>query len=280
MENEDVYELQKILSKLGFFHNDEFTNYFGDKIKQAVIDFQNSVGIKADGIVGKDTFYHLNAKLKQIELLEKTNITLQLNDTGENVADLQSKLKELNFYEGEINGIYNETTMISVESFQKSRGLEPTGIAEQKTLLELYTLHNTYVAERNALSRREAANKLVEYAKQFLGVKYVWSGSTPKGFDCSGFTRYIFKAFGVDLEHSASSQFKSGEEVSKSDLQVGDLVFFSTYKPGPSHVGIYIGSNKFIHASSGSKKVVITDLNSSYYSRRYLGARRFNIKQE
>ncbi|NLM44170.1 MAG: hypothetical protein GX201_09205 [Clostridiales bacterium] len=278
MENDDIYELQKILSKLGFFHNEEFTNYFGDKTKQAVIDFQSSVGIKTDGIVGKDTFKHLNIKLKQNELLEKTNITLQLNDTGEDVADLQDKLKNLNFYEGDINGVYDESTKISVENFQKSRGLEPNGIAEQQTLLELYTLHNTYEADRAALIRREAGNKLVEYAKQFVGVKYVWAGSTPKGFDCSGFTKYIFNVFGVNLAHSASSQFKSGEKVSKSDLQVGDLVFFTTYKPGPSHVGIYIGSNKFIHASSGSKKVTITDLNSNYYSRRYLGARRYNIK--
>ena len=278
MTSPDVLELQEKLSKLGFFEGNEFTNYFGDKTKQAVLDFQKSIDIKVDGIVGKETAKYINMKIQQLILFEKTNRTLQLGDHGDIVADLQKKLTNLGFYEGEINGAYDELTKISIEKFQTDQGLEATGIAEQQTLIKLYTAYDRYEADRAALSRRTAGKQIVDYAKQYLGVKYKWAGSTPKGFDCSGFTQYIFKSFGVNLEHSASSQFNSGEKISKENLEPGDLVFFSTYKKGPSHVGIYVGSNQFIHASSGSKKIMITSLNSSYYLRRYLGARRYNVK--
>jgi len=86
------------------------------------------------------------------------------------------------------------------------------------------------------------------------------------------------KKFNVSLPRTASGQFSSGTKVEKDDLQAGDLVFFTTYKKGPSHVGIYIGGNKFIHASSGVDKVTITDLDSNYYKRRYLGARRYSLE--
>lgn len=280
MTDPDVHELQEKLSKLGFFEGNEFTNYFGDKTLQAVLDFQNSVGLKADGIVGKETVKYINIKMQQNILFEKSNRTLQLGDSGDNVADLQSKLASLGFYEGEINGTYDELTKESVEKFQIHQGLEATGIAEQQTLIKLFTDYDKYEADRAALSRRTAGKQIVDYAKQYLGVIYKWGGDSPKGFDCSGFTKYIYKLFGVNLEHSASSQFNSGEVISKADLEPGDLVFFTTYKKGPSHVGIYIGANQFIHASSGNKKVIITSLDSSYYLKRYLGARRYNIKPQ
>jgi len=277
MTSPDVRELQEKLSKLGFFKENEFTNYFGEKTKQAVIDFQISVGIKADGIAGKETIKYINTKIQQLALLEKTDITLKLNDSGENVTDLQSKLKNLGYYEGEINGTFDEITEQSVKKFQSDLGLEATGIAEQQTLIKLYTAYNDMETARAAESRRTAGKQVVDFAKQYLGVKYAWAGNTPKGFDCSGFTQYIFKHFGVELEHSASSQYGGGEKISKENLEPGDLVFFTTYKSGPSHVGIYIGSGQFIHASTGDRKIIITSMNSSYYLKRYLGARRYKI---
>lgn len=273
----DVRELQEKLAKLGFFHEDEFTDYFGDKTKQAVIDFQESVGINADGIAGKETIKYLNTKIQQLALIEKTNKTLKLNDSGEDVTELQNKLKNLGYYEGEINGIFDEVTAESVKKFQANQGLEATGIAEQQTLIKLYTAYDKYEADRAAESRRAAGKQIVDFAKQYIGVKYVWAGNTPKGFDCSGFIQYIFKHFGVMLEHSASSQFNNGEKISKENLEPGDLVFFTTYKSGPSHVGIYIGSNQFIHASTGENRITTTNLNSSYYLRRYLGAKRYKL---
>lgn len=115
--------------------------------------------------------------------------------------------------------------------------------------------------------------KIVEYAKKFMGVKYVYGGTSPNGFDCSGFVQYVFKHFGIKLNRTAADQAKHGTKVSKSELEIGDLVFFgsSSYI---NHVGIYIGNGKFIHAESERSGVTITNLSESYYTRSYVTARR------
>ena len=111
--------------------------------------------------------------------------------------------------------------------------------------------------------------ELVAYAKKYLGYKYVSGGSSPKtGFDCSGFTKYVYGHFGYKLNRTSSDQIKNGTKVSKSKLKVGDLLIFT------GHVGIYIGNNKFIHASNPSDGVKITSLSDSYYVRNYIQARR------
>jgi cell wall-associated NlpC family hydrolase len=115
---------------------------------------------------------------------------------------------------------------------------------------------------------------VLQTAKQYQGVPYVWGGTSPSGFDCSGFTHYVFLKNGIVIPRVAKDQYKNGTWVSKSQLKPGDLVFFSTYTPGASHVGIYLGSNKFIHASSGAGKITISDLSNSYYVKHYLGAKR------
>lgn len=117
------------------------------------------------------------------------------------------------------------------------------------------------------------ALSVIRTAKSLIGVPYVWGGTTPAGFDCSGFSQYVLAKNGISVPRTAAEQYKSGISVSRSSLRVGDLVFFTTYKPGPSHLGFYIGDGKFIHASS-SKGVTISSLGSSYYSSRYIGARR------
>lgn len=114
---------------------------------------------------------------------------------------------------------------------------------------------------------------IISYASKFMGKPYVWGASGPSAFDCSGFTAYVYSAFGVGLPHYTGSQFGVGQSVSKGNLAAGDLVFFNTYE-SISHVGIYVGGGQFIHASSGSHKVTVSSLGESYYSSRYAGARR------
>ncbi|GGA53008.1 C40 family peptidase [Paenibacillus physcomitrellae] len=106
-----------------------------------------------------------------------------------------------------------------------------------------------------------------------LGTPYKTGGTTTKGFDCSGFTRYVFAKLGITLPHQSGSQFKMGKAVEKSQLIPGDLVFFNTSGSGVSHVGVYVGDGKFAHASS-SKGVTISKLSESYYVNRYVGAKR------
>ncbi|PLS14719.1 peptidase P60 [Bacillus sp. M6-12] len=132
-------------------------------------------------------------------------------------------------------------------------------------LISLLTPFNTAEA---------SSNDIVAEGMKYIGTKYKFGGTTPKGFDCSGFLGYTYKqATGKTLPRTAASIFAKGTPVAKSELQKGDLVFFTTYKKGASHAGIYVGNNKFLHASS-SKGVRIDSLDASYWKPRYIGSKR------
>ncbi len=141
---------------------------------------------------------------------------------------------------------------------------------------EALSSRGTEAAAASAASSK--GSEIVAYAKQYLGVKYVYAGASSKGFDCSGYTMYVMKHFGYNLPHTATGQMGFGTSVAKSALQPGDLVFFCDPSrsggKAASHVGIYIGSNQFIHASSGGGKVQIDSLSKAYYAKYYVGARR------
>jgi len=116
---------------------------------------------------------------------------------------------------------------------------------------------------------------IVRDAMRYLGVPYRWGGTSAQSVDCSGFVYIVFSARLPSLARLRSyDYFQMGTPVRGEDLLPGDLVFFTTYAPGPSHVGIYIGDGKFIHASSGAGQVVVSPLTDAYYAARYLGARR------
>lgn len=119
---------------------------------------------------------------------------------------------------------------------------------------------------------RSVGSDLIDNAMSLLGIPYVSGGTSRSGFDCSGFTQYVFKGSDISLPRTAAEQFNVGSSVSRDQLKSGDLVFFTTYAPGASHVGIYIGDGHFVAASNSG--VSISSLNENYYSSRYLGARR------
>ncbi len=126
-------------------------------------------------------------------------------------------------------------------------------------------------------SNSSLRQRIVDFALQYEGYRYVYGGESLSegGFDCSGLVYYVFKSnFGYSMHRTASAQYANdGRKISKSELQPGDLVFFSSDGYGVTHVGIYIGNNKFIHASTSTTGVIISDLNSSYYQRVYWGAK-------
>ena len=115
-------------------------------------------------------------------------------------------------------------------------------------------------------------SSVVATANQYIGSRYVYGGTTPSGFDCSGFTSYVYKKYGVSLSRTAAGQYSNGVAVSKGELQPGDLVMFG--KSGINHVGIYIGGGKMVHAANPSRGVTTDTINSGYYGTNYVGARR------
>ncbi len=131
-----------------------------------------------------------------------------------------------------------------------------------------------FKASVNYIGTAPTEHPVITTAKQYLGVPYLWAGTTPAGFDCSGYTQYVFRQHGIALNRTTDTQYQQGTHVSRDSLEPGDLVFFqNTYRPGISHVGIYVGDGNFIHSSS-SQGVVISSLSSSYWAPRYYGARR------
>ena len=125
-----------------------------------------------------------------------------------------------------------------------------------------------------------SSQEVINTAKSYLGVPYRMGGTTPSGFDCSGFTSYVFRNIGINLPRTSSDQYQAGTKVSKADLKPGDLVFFEkTYnKAGITHVGIYSGNNEFISATS-SKGIKVDSLNSTYWGPKYYGATRVLVNQ-
>lgn len=113
---------------------------------------------------------------------------------------------------------------------------------------------------------------VVATAQQYIGCKYIYGGTSPSGFDCSGFTSYVYKAHGVSLSRTAAGQYSNGVAVNRSDLQPGDLVMFG--KSGINHVAIYVGGGNIVHAANSSRGVTTDTINSGYYNKNYVGARR------
>jgi hypothetical protein len=120
-------------------------------------------------------------------------------------------------------------------------------------------------------------SELVKTAKTFIGVPYRWGGSSVnKGFDCSGLTMAVYKLNGLNLPRTSRQQYRTGVEIAQQDLSKGDLVFFDTSGGGAvSHVGIYVGAGKFVHAPRKGKTVRVSSLSSRYYRKRFLGARSY-----
>ena len=116
------------------------------------------------------------------------------------------------------------------------------------------------------------AQQLTRSAMRFIGVPYVFGGTSTSGFDCSGYVQHVFASLGIPLPRTADAQYYAGSNI-RGNMKPGDLVFFQTYTSGPSHVGIYIGNHNFVHASS-SHGVMVSSLSDSYWAARYIGAKR------
>ena len=212
--------------------------------------------------------------------------TLNMRETANNNAKLINQLKvntkvtvletegtwskiKLNGKTGYVASKYLSDKKVDVTSRSEeiSRGKENTQTENTSSKNESST---------QGTSSSASGNNIVAYAKKYMGYKYVSGGSSPStGFDCSGFTSYVYKQCGISISRSSSAQASNGTAVSKSNLQPGDLVIFNNRaNTSIGHVGIYIGGNTFIHAGNSGTGVITTSLSDSYYSARYVTGRR------
>lgn len=171
----------------------------------------------------------------------------------------------------------SQTYGTSVEAIKAGNGLSSDMLQIGQNLI----INGTAVAQAASPTVSRAGNsvtgaRVIEKAAQYLGTPYMYGGSSPAGFDCSGFSQYIFSQFQISLNRTAASQYSNGYWVSQAELIPGDLVFFDCNGGnGISHVGIYSGNGNFIHSSSPSSGgVIYSSLNTGYYANTYVGARR------
>jgi cell wall-associated NlpC family hydrolase len=162
--------------------------------------------------------------------------------------------------------LHKEERMARLAAIAKQRAL-----AIKQAQAKAKAKHQEY-----KLSKQEAQT-LVDYARYFKGGKYVWGGTTPQGFDCSGYVQYLYKKQGINIPRTALSQSKVGEDVSMDELKKGDLLFFLTDKKRGipiTHVGIYLGDGEFIHAASKKKGIIISPITHGYYAKKFVKAKR------
>lgn len=212
------------------------------------------------------------AKAKKSEKSDKkqTKATKAASDWRTKVA--QQKLLFLGYSQEKPSGRMSEATENALKKFQKDNDLKSSGKLDDKTYRKL-----NWIAFTKEGITKVKGKDIVNAASKHKGVPYVFGGTTPKGFDCSGYVQYVFQKKKAKLPRAADEQALQGIFVTQSQLKPGDLVFFTTYAAGASHVGIYAGNNKFWSATS-SKGVALVSLKDSYWKSRYYGARRVLIE--
>jgi len=225
--------------------------------------------------------------------------TLKLNSHGHDVLVLQKKLQTIGYTITSIDGVFGRETERAVAEFQRDNEMKITGVVNNATWRALKkakerkwgtdvkppvtiekdndatvtTPAKNYVPNGKKILSKSKVNDIIATAKKYIGSPYVFGGTTPKGFDCSGFLQYVFAKNGINIPRTADEQYYLGEKTkSVKQLVPGDLVFFTTYEAGASHCGIYLGGNNFIHTSS-SKGVRIDSLKDDYWSPRYYGGK-------
>ncbi|MBI4689355.1 MAG: LysM peptidoglycan-binding domain-containing protein [Nitrospirae bacterium] len=210
-----------------------------------------------------------SGKLKpgQNLIVKKTGTKIYTVKKGDNIFRIAKKfdmdvdeLKDINLLESDALKIGQKLL------------LEPE--PETKTARENVVEEIKKMSESEELSKVGVKDKLILFAKKFLNIPYKFGGSSIMGIDCSAYVQKVYGLIGIDLPRSARLQFNEGESINMDSLSIGDLVFFRTYASFPSHVGIYLGNDLFIHASSKGKKVSIDSLSAPYYFKRFIGGKR------
>lgn len=220
--------------------------------------------------------------------------TLQEGSHGHDVLLLQKKLQAVGYSISSVDGVFGAETEQAVAEFQRDNKIRITGVVNNATWralqkakkvkwgvdvkrpepkLEKLSPQGPLAPNNTPILARSKVGDIIRTARSYIGVPYSFGGTTPKAFDCSGYLQYVFAKNGIHIPRTADEQYKLGLRTNSSkQLVPGDLVFFTTYEPGASHCGIYLGEDKFIHASS-SKGVRVDALTDDYWAPRFLGGK-------
>lgn len=269
-QGKSVRRLQRTLKASGTY-NDNIDGIYGANTQAAVEHYQRNHDLFIDGIAGKHTLttlYSSKPNTTGSADSRPSSTYLDFGDRGKTVHKVQKKLKTLGFYSYQVDGIFGPRTESAVKHYQMANGLQVDGIVGPQTKNHLY---GTHAQAKQKTSRTATTNSgLIADAKSLIGTPYQWGGSSPGGFDCSGFLKYVFESNGINIPRTVSDIWNYG--ISVAQPRIGDLVFFETYKAGPSHAGIYLGNDRFLHTSSDG--VEISRMSLSYWQSRYLGAKK------
>jgi cell wall-associated NlpC family hydrolase len=259
--------MECLLQKAGFATT--VNGHFSGADAKELAKFRKSIGLQPILVGGRRAWSAL--------LSRGTTPHLEVGDEGKNVVRLQLALRSAGFAKIPTTGKYSASTVAVIKTAQKSRHLRQTGQVNAdfwKSLQAGKITATTVVAKKpiakpvsQAPKTGTKGEKALAFAKKQLGDRYVYGGTGPNGWDCSGLTMKAWKAAGIKLPHSAGKQYRIGKKISKSQLRNGDLVFFY---PGIRHVALYAGHGKVIHAPHPGKKV--TYIKMKYMP--YMGARR------
>jgi|SRR5690625_285199 len=280
--SESVRILQKKLKKLNYYHETEDGKY-GIITEYALKKFQAEHGITITGQADQDTItLVLKAELdKQLEMLDSLPEKVDPTFDKESITLIQGVLYYFGYYTGEIDGLYGPLTKQAVALADENHGLNLKEKLSKEPLKQLITqakeelppveTEKPKAESENPIKVVNSTENLIQTARSLIGSPYNWGGTSPNGFDCSGFIQYIYQEQKITIPRTVTDIWNFSTPIDQPSI--GDLIFFETYKAGPSHLGIYIGNNQFIHAGL-SNGVEIADLNQQYWRSRYLGAKR------
>lgn len=306
---ESIRVLQHKLNKLSYF-DDQIDGDFDILTEYALKKFQKNHGIFVTGQADMQTLHIIiNAEReKYLDQLVNVSDSISPGMKSEDVKIVQEALHYFGYYKGEIDSIYGPLTAKAIKTAEEKHDIDLTKEVTETHLQTLNTVADQKLeenekekVEKEPKQETESQPKVVEVkqkeeqkdkeieqktkkvevkhstnngaanvARSLIGTPYAWGGESVNGFDCSGFIQYIFESQNIKVPRTVSDMWNFASSV--ENPSVGDLVFYETYKPGPSHMGIYIGNNKFIHA--GTSGVAVADMGISYWQTKYLGAKR------
>ncbi|TKC16979.1 cell wall-binding repeat-containing protein [Robertmurraya kyonggiensis] len=249
------------------------TSYLPDVTKEAIKKVKRTIVIGGELAISNNVFaelpnptrisgdnrYHTSSNI--VSSLYQTTNGQAVIATGTNFADALT---------GSVLAAKMNSPILLVQNNEIPAAISNL-LMQKQEMKTFYILGGTTAVSQKVKSYLETdVYSMISTAKTLIGAPYAWGGTTPSGFDCSGFLNYVYSKHGVQLPRTTENIWFTGTSIITP--QAGDVVFFETYKTGPSHAGIYIGNNQFIHAST-SKGVTISNLADTYYKTRYLGSK-------